>query len=142
MTLTRHHGHRSGQKTSQRNTTITPEMEASKWQPGQSGNPGGRPKKTPITDELRRLLDEEYAGRERRFKGLSNARVLALVMYEEAIAGSLPAAKEIAERCEGKVPQRQELGGPDGGAIPWLNLSREENERRLTVLMAKAGLEN
>jgi hypothetical protein len=73
MTLTRQHGHRTGQNTGQRNTTITPEMEANKWQPGQSGNPGGRPKKTPITDELRALMEELYSGKERRFKGLTNS---------------------------------------------------------------------
>lgn len=142
MTLTRHHGHRTGQNTGQRNTTITPEMEAAQWKPGQSGNVGGRPKKTPITDELRALMEELYSGKERRFKGLTNAHVLALKMYEQAIGGDLSAQREIADRVEGKPLQRQEFGGPDGGAIPWLNLSREENERRLMVLMAKAGLEN
>lgn len=142
MTIRRHRGLRSGQKTGQRNTAISPAMEAAQFKPGESGNPGGRPKKTPITDELRQLLDEQYSGREKRFQGLSNCRVLALRMFELAIAGDLRAMQEVADRVEGKIPQRQEFGGADGGAIPWVNLSREENERRLMELMAKAGLEN
>jgi len=114
-------------------------MQAAQFQPGESGNPGGRPKKTPITDELRQLLDEEYLGTEKRFQGMSNARVLAMRMYELAIGGDLSTAKEIADRCEGRVVQRQEFGGPGGGAIPFVSLNREENERRIAELMAKGG---
>jgi hypothetical protein len=38
-----------------------------------------------------------------------------------------------------KVVQRQESGGPDGGGIPFVSLSREDNERRIMELMVKAG---
>lgn len=69
-------------------------------------------------------------------------RILALTMCEQAIAGDLSASKEIADRVEGRVAQRQEFCGPDGGAIPWLYTSREENEKRLAELCARAGLEN
>jgi Family of unknown function (DUF5681) len=56
MTI-RRHGLRTGQKTSRkRNTTITPEMQAAQWKPGQSGNPSGRPHKTPFTAALLRIL--------------------------------------------------------------------------------------
>jgi Family of unknown function (DUF5681) len=134
-------GLRTGQQTGQRNTTITPEMEAAQWQPGRSGNPGGRPKKKPITDALRQLLEQEYSGKEKRFKGLSNVCVLALRMFELAMSGDLRAFQEIADRVEGKVATRQEYCGPDGGAIPWLEMSREESERRLTILLTKEGLE-
>jgi Family of unknown function (DUF5681) len=135
---------RAGSKQGRREPTQR-QLEALKptqFQPGQSGNAGGRPKKTPITDALRQLIEEEYSGKQKRFKGLSNVRVIALRMFELAIAGDLRAMQEIADRVEGKVAQRQELAGPDGGAIPWMNLSREENERRLAVLLARAGHEN
>jgi hypothetical protein len=123
----------------ERNSTITPEMRAAQWRPGESGNPSGRPKKTPITDELRALMDEPYAGPEKRFKGMSNACVLAKRLYELAIAGDLGAAKEVADRVEGKVIVRQELGGESGGAIAFMSLSREENEKRIVELLALAG---
>lgn len=109
------------------------------WKPGESGNPGGKPQKTPITDAMRELLRQPYTGKEAKYKGKTNAEVMALRQFELAIeSGDLSAQKEIADRVEGKVPQRQEHGGPDGGAIPFMNLSREENERRLAELTAKA----
>ena len=86
----------------------------------------------PVSDEIRRLLDEPYSGKEKRFQGLSNCRALAERMFELAIAGDLAAIREVADRVEGKVATRQELCGPDGGAIPWAAYTnREENERRL-----------
>jgi hypothetical protein len=117
------------------NAQLTPEMEAAKFQPGVSGNPGGRPKTKPITDELRQLLDESYACRERRFKGQSNARVLAVRMFEIAIAGDVGAANQIANRLDGAVPVRQQLSGPDGGPIPWASYTdRTQNEKRIAEL--------
>jgi hypothetical protein len=133
---------RTGIKQGRRNEPTQRQLEALKptqFQPGQSGNAGGRPKIKPISDALRQLLDEAYSGREKRFQGLSNLRVMALRMFELAIAGDLRAMQEIADRVEGKIAQRQELCGPDGGAIPWLYTSREDNERRITELLALAG---
>jgi hypothetical protein len=133
--MIRKHGHRTRQGSGQRNTTITPEMQAAQWKPGESGNAGGRPKKTPITDALRALIEEPYGGNQKRFKGLTNARVLAITMYEQAIAGDLGAAKEIADRVQGKVAIRQELSGPDGSAIPWTSYAdRSANEQRILEL--------
>jgi hypothetical protein len=110
------------------------------WQPGQSGNPGGRPKKTPITDAMRAYLLLPYDGKDKKYKGLSNADVLAIRQFELVIEdGDMSAAKEIADRVEGKVPQRQEHGGPDGGAIPFVNVSPAENEKRIMELMARTG---
>jgi hypothetical protein len=146
MTIQRHRRLLSGEKTGvqkdRSNATLTPEMIASQWKPGESGNPSGRPKTKPISDALRELLAEEYAGNEERFKGLSNAHVLAVKLFEMADAGDLKALQEITNRLEGMAPQSLTMGGPNGGAIPWLSLSRDENERRLTELLAKAGLEN
>jgi hypothetical protein len=111
------------------------------FQPGVSGNPGGRPKVKPISDGLRALLDEQYSGSEKRFKGLPNARVLALRMFELAFAGDLSAAKEIADRVEGKTVQIQQLQGPGGGAIPFTDVPPAENEKRIAELLSQAGLE-
>ena len=68
------------------------------WKPGQSGNPGGRPKWKPISDELRRFAEQEGI-----VKGV------ALAMYAKAEKGDVSAANFIADRIEGKVAQS--IGG-------------------------------
>jgi hypothetical protein len=144
MTI-RRHGRRllSGEKTAVQKdrsvATLTPEMIASQWKPGQSGNPSGRPSKTPFTDVMRELLAEEYVGREKRFKGMTNLRVLAIRLFDLAIAGDLRAAEEVVNRVEGRTVQVSQLQGPDGGAIPFAYMSREENEKRIAELLAIAG---
>jgi hypothetical protein len=118
-------------------------LRPTQFKPGQSGCPGGRPKLKPITDELRRLLDEPYKGSERRFRGMTNLRALAERTFELAFAGSLAAIILIADRVEGRVPQRSEFCGPDGDPILWGGYaSREEAEQRLHFLLSKAGLTN
>ena len=144
MTIPRHSrrlltGGKTGVKNERTNATLSPKMIASQFKPGESGNPSGRPRKSPVSDALRELLDQEYTGRERRFKGMTNGCVLATRLFEMAIAGDLGAAKEVADRIQGRAPQSVTMGGPDGGAIPFLNLSREDNERRIAELLARAG---
>ena len=56
------------------------------WKPGQSGNPGGRPK-----DAIRELLKEK-----------SNQEV-ADMLYGMAVKGNLNAIREYLDRREGKV---------------------------------------
>jgi hypothetical protein len=57
------------------------------------GNPGGpgRPKRSPLTDALRRILDDER-----------NADALAMALFRKAMKGSYQEFKEIADRVEGK----------------------------------------
>jgi hypothetical protein len=138
---TRRNGLRSGQSSGQRNTVITPEMQAAQWKPGQSGNAGGRPKRNLITDELRGLLSELHPD-QKKYPGKTRARVIAERMLAQAEGHDLAAQREVLDRVEGRVAVRSELCGPEGGAIPWLSFSREENEGRLQVLLRKAGLEN
>ena len=38
-------------------TKLPPELQANIWKPGQSGNPGGRPKRKPLTEALQAILD-------------------------------------------------------------------------------------
>ena len=74
---------------------LTPEMEGRKWQPGQSGNPGGRPKTRHISEALRRALEE------------GDAKRLAEVLLNRAKSDKrafarIAATREIADRTEGK----------------------------------------
>ena len=70
-------------------------MEARKWQKGQSGNPGGRPKSRHITEALRKALEN------------GDADELAQVLLSLARNGKkqsvrLAAIREIADRTEGR----------------------------------------
>lgn len=69
---------------------------------GQSGNPGGRPKEKPFRDALR----IELASRGGDAKSL---RVIASKIIEKAEDGDLQAAREIADRLDGKPTQEAEV---------------------------------
>lgn len=75
------------------------------WQPGQSGNPGGRPKKRPISDELERLLAQEAPGS----GGKPWAEVIAEALLRKARKGDVRAIAELANRIEGKPHQAVEV---------------------------------
>jgi hypothetical protein len=78
------------------NSKIADAGRATQFKPGNPGGPG-RPKKTPLTDALRRILDVEH-----------NADALAMALFRKAKKGSYQEFREIADRVEGKVSQREE----------------------------------
>lgn len=73
-----------------------------RWKPGQSGNPSGRPRKLPITDVLREEL--EHLGED----GVANEVAIARKLVQMARQGDLGAIREIADRTEGKARPRVE----------------------------------
>jgi hypothetical protein len=77
------------------------------WQPGQSGNPAGRPRRRPVTDILLDLLDEEDAG------GRIAADEVARAWLKAAREGSYQHLKELLDRTEGKVPAPVEQAEPN-----------------------------
>jgi hypothetical protein len=107
-------------------------IEATQWQPGQSGNPSGRPKKLHITDAIR--LELEQPGPD----GMTNDAAIARKLVEMARGGNLEAIREIADRTEGKARQRTELSGPEGAALPFeIPETREALERRISELLGE-----
>lgn len=68
-------------------------LEPHQWKPGQSGNPGGRPKTKQVRDALQKLVNE---------LGLEPA---VRAIYAKAINGDVSAFREIADRLDGKVAQ-------------------------------------
>ncbi len=69
------------------------------FKPGQSGNPGGRPKGTSVTAVLRELLDQ------------AGPDSVAAPLLELAQGGDIQAIKVLLDRTEGKVKEQLEHSG-------------------------------
>lgn len=91
--------------------------------PGTSGNPGGRPKKRPITDEYFDLADKPIpeklrAKLQKKYcvdlpQGITFSQMNALARYLDAMEpDGQTSSKEIREAMEGKAPMRLEISGP------------------------------
>jgi hypothetical protein len=77
---------------------------ATRFGPANRANPGGRPKKTPLTDEIKRLLKQKAQGSE-----YTNQHMVAWKMIQMAQAGDVSAARLLWEYVEGKPTQRVEF---------------------------------
>lgn len=77
------------------------------FQPGQSGNPAGRPKSKPFKEALDRAIKAAGEGED----GLSLDDI-AKALLVKAKTGDVPAIKELAERYDGKVAQAV-IGGDE-----------------------------
>ena len=77
-----------------------PGGEATRFKPGQSGNPGGRPKKKPLTEALEKIYSEPE-------ECMAAARALA----KKARKGSIAHFQEVANRLEGRVEAADESRG-------------------------------
>jgi hypothetical protein len=85
------------------------------WQPGQTGNPGGRPKKKPITDRYLRIVETELPDEIRLVIGLPRGATfgdaIALAQAWQAIKGETNAAREMREAIEGRSVTPAEFEG-------------------------------
>lgn len=86
------------------------------FEPGQSGNPGGRRKEQPWTDALRIAALEKKGD-------VTMLRAIADKTVEMALEGDQHARKEIGERLDGKAKQAVELTGAEGGPIETVDLT-------------------
>jgi len=74
------------------------------WKPGQTGNPGGRPKHDVGADIARAILENN---REAAYKALGRA----------LMKGNAYVFKELCDRAYGKTPNKVEVTGAEGGPI-------------------------
>jgi hypothetical protein len=94
-----------------------------RFRPGESGNPGGKPKTKTLSKAYRQRLEEvnpsDPAGR-------SFAECIAEVMIKLALNGHVPAAIEICDRCEGKV--KLTVAGPEDDDFAEKSIEELESE--------------
>jgi hypothetical protein len=74
------------------------------FQPGQSGNPGGRRKEKPYRDALRKVL-AEFVTDEDPKEPRTKLEAVARRHVAEALAGEMTAINGIADRLDGKPAQ-------------------------------------
>lgn len=104
----------------------TDHLKAFEFKPGQSGNPGGRPKKLPITDNYRQICEEVMPeGARKHFNkkykiglkpGVKWERAFALAQAYRAMMKTM-SLKEIREATEGKALTRLRIEDNDGNAV-------------------------
>jgi hypothetical protein len=89
--------------------------------PGQSGNPSGRPNRRRMSERYETLMEQALPDDLRlglKLKpGATWGDAIVLGQARAAIKGKTEAAREIADRVEGKVAQAVEIAGADGGPI-------------------------
>ncbi len=112
------------------------------FKPGQSGNPAGRPKSITLSEALRLELAKVLPNdtNERTF-----AEVIAQSLVRAAATGNILAAKEIADRTEGKPKQAIAM---DMNVTDWRELARQNGLSETDViseaqrLIAESGLDS
>jgi Family of unknown function (DUF5681) len=77
-----------------------------RWKKGQSGNPGGRPKSKTLSNAYRNKLEEAVPNDP---EGRTWAEFIAEAQVRDAVRGNVQAAREIADRTEGRPRQSIEF---------------------------------
>lgn len=89
---------------------------APQWQPGQSGNPKGRPKGiVSITDTLRKVIEKKMETIDPVTKNKDRKKIkeiIALALVGKALKGDVRAIQEMLDRLEGRVTQKVEADFP------------------------------
>lgn len=101
--------------------------KAPTWQKGQSGNPKGYPKGRPnrstILRELLGLTLKKPDGKnadnpfDTAEKKITIEKAIEIVLVQKALKGNLDAIREIKDTIHGKMTEKTELTGAEGGPI-------------------------
>ena len=81
--------------TVEKTVAVTPNLRP--WRPGQRGNPGGRPKKKPVTELYEQLLNDTDT--------IEAIRATMLRTIRGSKTNLVPLLREMADRVEGKMTQ-------------------------------------
>lgn len=85
------------------------------YEPGQSGNPGGRRNQRPMRDAIEAELRQEVPDPDDPKARATKYRLLARALVKAGLGGDIRAISEINDRVDGKVPQA--LTGIDDGPV-------------------------
>jgi hypothetical protein len=96
------------------------------WVKGQSGNPGGRPKKNKEVEELAQQCTVEAIN-----------RLKQIMRQQKDVKAALQAAQALLERGHGKPRTKVEMTGAEGGPIQTEHMSDTEAARRIAFALAK-----
>lgn len=118
-------------------------LEPFRFRRGESGNPGGRPKRRQWTDALERFGDQPLPEPVRLALKLPRSATWVdagtVAAFRQVIKGNVQALKEVIDRVEGKAAQRIEVSGPDAGPVDIdLSVLPEKDLRLLIGLLTKA----
>jgi hypothetical protein len=107
---------------------------STRFQPGQSGNPTGRPKNYVLTDMLNAICREIEPKSAKTYGQLA-----AEALLNKAFRGDVQAFRELADRTEGKPRQQMELTGAQGSPLLPAEMSLEQVQARIDELLKKGG---
>jgi hypothetical protein len=102
------------------------------WKKGQSGNPGGRPKKDFAAEFARKVL--EANGDENLLNQYANG------FAKQLRKGNAYTFKELAERGFGKLVEKKELTGANGGPVEFKDTNESDLSARIAQLERDLGL--
>lgn len=106
------------------------------WAKGISGNPGGRPKHTVLTDALRRAVKQPCEDDEDLPLPRGKAKVadrIARQMCNAAANGDVNAARLIWDRLEGKPRQETDINVVHGFNANFLSALRSANDAPMAL---------
>jgi len=98
------------------------------WPKGVSGNPGGRPRH----DIAREIAQEVFE---------NNREAIYAAMTRALLKGNAHTFKELCDRAYGKVNDKVEVTGRDGGPVEYKGLTEDELRDRIAQLKAEIGSE-
>src|SRR5215472_1558869 len=79
---------------------------STQFKKGQSGNPGGRPKSSGVSQAARALFAKPVPNDP---QGRTYAEALVQMLADKALSGDIRAAQELTDRAEGRAPQSVEI---------------------------------
>lgn len=114
-----------------------PGGEAHRYKPGESGNPGGRPRMGALARACRAMLERPVPGDR---QGRTYAQQIAERLADLALKGHTPSIRELADRAEGRAGQSLEIETrrTDAGDVPLGAFAIESQEDATPELQAEA----